>query len=209
VFPRAPGDAASQAAARCGWPMPAGNRPFGNCGKLAWLLLICRGMAWNAGRAGAGCRGYTLVELITVLAVLATAAALALPALAGLRRGQELEAAAVGLARHLRLAQWRALATGDRTRVTARHEADGSWMFRTEREQAASWVPDGEDQRLPPGAVVAFAGPEQKVFNADGTCSMGSITLRGPGDAVYRCTLVPATGRVRFYRGERESGRGL
>jgi hypothetical protein len=70
-------------------------------------------------------------------------------------------------------------------------------------------VPDGEEQAIPLGAVVAIAGEPEKVFNPDGTCSFGSITLRGAGGAVYRCTLAPATGRVRFYRGDREAGRGL
>jgi hypothetical protein len=58
------------------------------------------------------------------------------------------------------------------------------------------------------GAVVAIAGPADKVFNPDGTCSLGSYTVRGPG-GVYRITLMPATGRVRLYRGEHEAGRGL
>jgi hypothetical protein len=62
---------------------------------------------------------------------------------------------------------------------------------------------------VPRGAVVAIAGETTKVFNPDGTCSFGSITLRGSGGEVYRCTLTPATGRVRFYRGDREAGRGL
>lgn len=152
--------------------------------------------------------GYTLVELVMVLTILAIASALAAPQLAGLRRGQELESAAVGLARHLRTAQWRAVVSGDRARVSARQEA-GSWRFRIERERGGAWVPEGETQVLPPGAIVAIAGPQAKVFNPDGTCSLGSITVRGAAGAVYRCTLAPATGRVRFYRGDRESGRGL
>jgi hypothetical protein len=57
--------------------------------------------------------------------------------------------------------------------------------------------------------VLSVAGPEEKVFNPDGTCSFGSVTLRGPGGRFYRCTLAPATGRVRLYRGDREAGRGL
>lgn len=176
---------------------------------LAWMLLVPWGMDLKPACADSRCRGYSLIELVTVVAILAIVAALAYPALAGLRRGQELEAAAVGVARQLRAAQWRAAVTGDRARVAARQEAGGAWRFRVERERGAAWVPDGEEQALPSGAIVAIAGPAEKVFNPDGTCSLGSITVRGAGDAVYRCTLAPATGRVRFYRGDRESGRGL
>jgi hypothetical protein len=114
----------------------------------------------------------------------------------------------VGLSQKLRLAQWRAAATGARVRVAPNRTADGVWRFHLEREEGGGWLPDGEEQALPRGTVVAIAGDAVKVFNPDGTCSFGSITLRGPGGAVYRCTLVPATGRVRLYRGDREVGRG-
>lgn len=153
--------------------------------------------------------GYTLLELLMVVAVTVIAAALAYPSLTGLRGRQGLEAAAVGLAQELRLAQWRAAATGARVRVAPRRGADGAWRFRMEREERSAWVPDGEDRPVPRGAVVAIAGETNKVFNPDGTCSFGSITLRGAAGEVYRCTLSPATGRVRFYRGDREVGRGL
>jgi type II secretion system protein H len=161
----------------------------------------CGGMRGEAG--------HTLLELATVVAVVAVAAALAYPSLAGLRRGQELEAAAVGVAQSLRLARWRAIAAGQRVRVAPRRGSDGSWRIGTEREAAGGgWVDDGEARRVPPGAILAVAGPAEKVFNPDGTCSFGSIALRGEGGAVYRCTLAPATGRVRLYRGDREAGRG-
>lgn len=152
-------------------------------------------------------QGHTLIELMTVVTILAIVVALSCPALAGLLRGQQLEAAAVGLARQLRAAQWRAVVTGSRARVASSSEG-GIWRFRLQREQGAAWVADGEELQVPPGAVVAIAGPEDKVFNPDGTCSMGSITVRGGDGAVYRCTLAPATGRVRFYRGDQEAGRG-
>jgi type II secretion system protein H len=164
-----------------------------------------------APRADGGRRlegGHTLLELVVVVVIVAVAAALAYPALAGLRRGQDLESAAVGLTQKLRLAQWRAAATGGRMRVAPGRTADGLWLFRVEREEHAAWVPDGDEQSLPRGTVVAIAGETEKVFNPDGTCSFGSITLRGAGGEVYRCTLAPATGRVRFYRGDREAGRG-
>lgn len=153
--------------------------------------------------------GYSLLELMTVVGVVAIAAALAYPSLAELRRGQELESAAVGLTQRLRLAHWRSIVTGTRVRVAPQQGPDGAWEFIVEREQGEGWIPDGDEQKIPRGTVVAIAGVNEKVFNPDGTCSLGSITLRGPGGEVYKCTLASATGRVRFYRGDREAGRGL
>ena len=161
--------------------------------------------ATQARRGGE--RGHTLLELVTVSAIIAIASALAYPSLAGMCRGQELEAAAAGTAQSLRLANWRAVVSGSRVRVVPRQGADGAWRLSVERQVGASWVPDGEERQVPRGTLLAVAGPAEKVFNPDGTCSMGSITLRGAGDAVYRCTLTPATGRVRLYRGTREVGR--
>jgi prepilin-type N-terminal cleavage/methylation domain-containing protein len=153
--------------------------------------------------------GYTLLEIVAVLAVFATAAALAYPALSGLRQGQDLEGAASGLAQCLRLAHWRAVVLGKRVRVTPRPGPAGGWHLRVEREEGTNWVSDGEDRAVPRGVVLSIAGPEEKVFNPDGTCSFGSVTLRGPGGQAYRCTLAPASGRVRLYGGDREAGRGL
>ena len=152
--------------------------------------------------------GYTLVELVVVLAVAAVATALAYPALSGMRRGQELEKAATQMAQCLRLSQWRSVVCGRRVRVVPRQEPGGGWLLRVEREEGADWVPDGEGPAVPRGVILAVAGPAEKVFNPDGTCSLGSFTMRGAG-GVYRCTLAPATGRVRLYRGDREAGRGL
>lgn len=166
-------------------------------------------MATTAGSGSWRDGGYTLLELVTVVAIMAVASALAYPSLAGLRRGQELESAAVGLTQKLRLAHWRAVVTGGRVRIAPVQAVDGTWRFRMEREQGAAWVPDGEEQSIPRGTIVAVAGSAEKVFNPDGTCSLGSITLRGAKGEVYRSTLAPATGRVRFYRGGREAGRGL
>ncbi len=158
---------------------------------------------------GGGEAGHTLVELVTVVGVIAIAAALAYPALAGMRRGQDLEAAAVGTAQCLRLARWRAVVSGRRVRVVPRRGPEVLWRIVTEREAGGGWVPDGEDRTLPRGVLIAVAGPAEKVFNPDGTCSLGSLTLRAGGAEAYRLTLAPATGRVRVYRGERELGRGL
>jgi prepilin-type N-terminal cleavage/methylation domain-containing protein len=162
-----------------------------------------------ASRKAGGESGHTLIELATVVAIVSVAVALAYPSLAGVRRGQRLEEAAVGAAQCLRLAHWRAIASGRRVRVSPRRAPDGAWVLGTEREAAGSWFPEGDDRRIAPGVVLAVAGPAEKVFNPDGTCSFGSITLRGEAGAVYRCTLAPATGRVRLYRGDREAGRGL
>jgi prepilin-type N-terminal cleavage/methylation domain-containing protein len=164
-------------------------------------------MKTNAAGSTRKVAGHTLVELVVVVAVAAVAAALAYPALAGLRQGQELEKSAVGMAQCLRLSQWRSVVSGRRVRVVPRQQPDGGWRLRVEREEGAAWVPDGDGPAIPRGAILAVAGPEEKVFNPDGTCSLGSFTVRGAG-GVYRCTLAPATGRVRLYRGDREAGRG-
>lgn len=173
------------------------------------MLHISRVMQATACRGMHGEAGHTLLELATVVAIVAVAAALAYPSLAGMRRGQELEAAAVGVAQSLRLAHWRAIAAGRRVRVAPSRAQDGSWRIGTEREEAGGgWVAEGEERRIATGAILTVAGPAEKVFNPDGTCSFGSIALRGESGAAYRCTLAPATGRVRLYRGDREAGRG-
>lgn len=163
--------------------------------------------SWSS--SGQGEAGHTLFELVVVLAVVATAAALAAPALSGLRQGQDLEHSAADLAQCLRLAHWRAVLSGKRVRVAPWLGTEGRWHLRVEREEGVAWVSDGEDRAVPRGVFLSAAGPLEKVFNPDGTCSFGSVTLRGPGGQVYRCTLAPATGRVRLYRGDREVGHGL
>jgi prepilin-type N-terminal cleavage/methylation domain-containing protein len=164
-------------------------------------------MTTTGGRERRGA-GYTLVELVVVLAVVSVASALAYPSLAGLQQGQELEKAAVGMAQCLRLSHWRSVVSGKRVRVLPRQDPDGGLRLHIEREEGAVWVADGDGPAIPRGVILAAAGPAEKVFNPDGTCSLGSFTMRGAG-GVYRCTLAPATGRVRLYRGDREVGRGL
>ena len=156
----------------------------------------------------AGASGYTLVELIVVCALVATAAALAYPSVAAMTRGQQLERSAVELLYDLRFAHARAVVEGSRVRVAAFPGGDGSWRWRVEREAAGAWVAEGEARAVPHGALLSAAGGAAKVFNPDGTCSSGSLTLRGPRGELYRYTLAPATGRVRFYRGDAEAARG-
>lgn len=150
--------------------------------------------------------GYTLLELLTVVALVAVALSLAYPSLADHRRGQELENGAVGLLHTMRLAHWRAVVTGRRVRLVTRQEESGAWIYRLDREEGLGWVPEEKERLLPRSAMLRVAGPAVKVFNPDGTCSFGSVSLQGPGGGVYRFALAPATGRVRFYRGEREVG---
>jgi type II secretory pathway pseudopilin PulG len=154
-----------------------------------------------------GSGGHTLLELATVLALVTVATALAYPSAAGLRRGQDLEGAAVALLHDLRLAQWRAVSSGRRVRLTAGASTGGAFCYRIDREEGGSWTPEGGPRCLPAGAVLTAAGPAAKVFNPDGTSSSGSLTVQGAGAALFRFTLTPATGRVRFYRGAREVAR--
>ena len=156
------------------------------------------------GKAG----GYTVVELLTVLALVSIALALAYPSLAALTRGQELERAAVDLLYGLRLASAKAVVAGCRMRVSTAPGGDGRWRYLIEREAGEGWAAEGVARAVPRGAVLATAGPPVKLFNPDGTCSSGSYALRGTGGELYRYTLSPATGRVRFYRGDREAARG-
>ncbi len=154
-------------------------------------------------------RGYSLVELLAALAVAAIAAALALPSVASLSGGQSVERAAHALLMDLRLAQWRAVVSGRRVRLVPGPGADGGWGYRVEREaEPSTWSPEGEPVKLPRGVALQAAGSPAKVFNPDGTCSAGSLSLAGPAGRRYRYTLSPATGRIRFYRGDQEAARG-
>lgn len=164
-------------------------------------------MARHRVAAGAKQGGYTLFELLTVCAILATALALAYPSVAAAVRGQELERAAVGLLYDLRFAHARAVVDGRRVRVTVGPGGDGRWRWLIEREAAGAWAAEGEARAVPRGAVLSAAGAPAKVFNPDGTSSSGSLTLSGPRGELYRYTLTPATGRIRFYRGDREAAR--
>lgn len=159
------------------------------------------------GRRTTAPDGHTLLELVTVISLIAVAAALSYPAVAGMRRGQELERGAIDLVHTLRQAHWIAVTTGRRVRLVTRRDENARWRFGLEREVPGGWVCDGGERVLPGGALLGVAGPPVKVFNPDGTCSFGSLSLRGLGEGDYRIALAPATGRVRFYRGDREAGR--
>lgn len=171
------------------------------------MLQIHRGMDGRErdGR-GAGA-GYSLLEMLVVLSVAALAAGLALPSVAGLLRGQEGERAAFRLLMDLRLAQWRAVVSGRRQRVLPGTAPGGGTGYRIEREMGTVWVADGPARTLPRGVALQASGAAAKVFNPDGTSSSGSLSLATPAGALYRYTLTPATGRVRFYRGDREVAR--
>lgn len=197
----------------CGLPSPIGGtvREYSTKqgGRLvARMLHFPLGMTARGHSTAGTDSGHTLIELVTVVAIVSVAVALAYPSFAGMRRRQQLEEAAVGTAQSLRLAHWRAIVSGTRMRVWPRRALDGAWQLTMEREAAATWVSEGEDRRIAAGVILAVAGPVEKVFYPDGTCSFGSITLRGEGGAAYRCTLAPATGRVRLYRGDREAALG-
>jgi prepilin-type N-terminal cleavage/methylation domain-containing protein len=151
-----------------------------------------------------GHAGHTLIELVTVLALIAIASALAYPSLGSLRGAQELEGAAVGLLYDLRSARWRAVVSGRRVRCVPGRDAQGVSRYRVEREEGGGWSAEGGERLLPRGAALSAAGPLAKVFNPDGTCTSGSLALRGANGALYRYTFAPATGRVRFYRGYQE-----
>ena len=72
------------------------------------------------------------------------------------------------------------------------------------KEKGGVWIPDGEGHRIPERIGVDTTGPPVKVFNPNGTSSMGSVLLSGPGGRSCRLSLNPLTGRVRFYKGGRE-----
>lgn len=162
---------------------------------------MCRTCAVPEKRRG----GFSLVELVLVLGMLLLAAALALPDLHSLTRGRETEKAAREMLMALRIARWRAAASGYRTRIsTGGAEGGRQPGYVMEREVRGRWVADGKRRRLPEGVDLWTTGPSAKVFNPNGTCSLGSIVLSGDGGRRYRLSLNPATGRVRLWRGEKE-----
>lgn len=164
------------------------------------------GMSGGASGSKREDAGHTILELAVVMAVAGIALALSWPSVAALRGGSEVERAATELLYTLRLAHSRAVLTGTRVRVAARTGPDGRRGVLLEREGPAGWMTEIPWRPLPRGAALEVAGAPGKVFNPDGTSSTGGFTVRG-GGGWYRCTLTPATGRVRFYRGTTETAR--
>jgi prepilin-type N-terminal cleavage/methylation domain-containing protein len=156
-----------------------------------------------------GKRGHTLLELAVALTLLAIAAALAYPSFRTGLQGRELGAAAREMLSCLRQAHWKAVVSGRRTRlVTFTAAGSPGLRYALEKEDDAGWLPEGETHRLPEDVNLRVAGPAIKIFNPDGTSSIGSFTLEGTDGGSYRLALNPATGRIRFYRGNVEVGRG-
>jgi prepilin-type N-terminal cleavage/methylation domain-containing protein len=159
------------------------------------------------GRRDAG-SGFTLIELIVTISCAALAAALLSPHVKTLSRGQEAGAAARELLLTMRRAHWAAVLSGERTRVATFPDRGGAAARSiVETEAGGRWVPEGEIHRIPEGVRLTVTGSPQKVFNPNGTCTMGSLHLQGAGGRRYRLALNPLTGRVRIYRGDREIGR--
>ena len=159
------------------------------------------------GRRDAG-SGFTLTELVVTLSCAALAAALFSPHLKTLSRGQETGAAAREMLLTMRRAHWAAVLSGQRTRVATFPGGGGAVpRYVVEKEEGGVWVPEGEVHRIPESVTLTVTGPAKKVFNPNGTCSMGSLHLQGAGGRRYRLALNPLTGRVRIYRGDREIGR--
>ena len=151
--------------------------------------------------------GYSLLELITVLAVIALAGAIAFPGMRGYPAYGRPGPAAREMLLTMRMARWKALSSGRGTSLAiyGRETGEGP-RYVLEREEGSGWVAEGRSHPLPDGVEVRTTGPARKVFYPNGTCSLGSVILTGPGGARYRLSLNPATGRVRLYRGEEEVG---
>jgi type II secretory pathway pseudopilin PulG len=154
-----------------------------------------------------GKSGYSLLELVTVLSLVALTAAISFPSLRIFSGEGRPGPAAREMLLTMRLARWKALSSGRGARLAIYGLTGGeSARYVIEREDGSGWVTEGRDHPLPDGVEVKTTGPEQKVFYPNGTCSMGSVILTGPGGVRYRLSLNPATGRVRIYRGEEEVG---
>lgn len=145
------------------------------------------------------------MEVLIVLSLAALAAALFAPHLRTFSRGCETAAVAREMLLSMRAAHWKAILSGRRTRLsTFARKGDPALWYVIEEEEDGVWIPESPDHRIPEGVLMRATGPGTKVFNPDGTSSMGSIILEGAGGASCRLALNPLTGRVRFYRGESE-----
>jgi prepilin-type N-terminal cleavage/methylation domain-containing protein len=154
-----------------------------------------------------GRNGYSLPELVVVLSIAALAAAVAFPGLLVFSSEGRPGPAAREMLLTMRMARWKALSSGCRTRL-AIYGRNGEEKARyvVEREEESAWVAEGGTHSIPEGVEVKTTGPALKVFYPNGTCSMGSVILTGTGGTRYRLSLNPATGRARLYRGGEEVG---
>ena len=151
--------------------------------------------------------GFTLLELLFVLSLTALLAALAVPSQKSYGRQGETAAAAREMLAVMQAAHWKAVLSGSRVRlVHYSRRGDRSPWYVLEREDGGIWIPDGEGHRIPERVILSTTGAAVKVFHPNGTCSMGSVLFTGPGGGDCRLSLNPLTGRVRFYRWDRESG---
>jgi prepilin-type N-terminal cleavage/methylation domain-containing protein len=152
--------------------------------------------------------GFSLLEVVVVLSIVALAAAVAMPAVGSLRRGRDTRSAAHEMYLCLKMARWKAIVSGCRTRLaTFARQGDSAVWYVIERQEGTVWIPEGEGHRVPDGVRIRMTGPVSKQFTPEGTCTMGSIIFEGASGGCYRLSMNPATGRVRFYRGDEEVGR--
>jgi prepilin-type N-terminal cleavage/methylation domain-containing protein len=157
--------------------------------------------------AGEG-RGFSLLEVVVVLSVVAVAAAVTMPAVGSLSRAGNTQSAAREMYLCLKIARWKAIVSGCRTRLaTFARRGDSAVWYVIERQEGTVWIPMGEGHRVPDGVRIRMTGPISKQFTPEGTCTMGSIIFEGASGGSYRLSMNPATGRVRFYRGDEEVGR--
>lgn len=151
--------------------------------------------------------GFTLLELLFLLSLAALLATLIAPSLRSYGRQGETTAAAREMLAVMQAAHWKAVLSGRRVRLAQyTRRGDRALWYVMEREEGGVWLPVGEGHRIPERVRMSTKGSPVKVFNPNGTCSMGSVSLTGPGGKSCRLALNPLTGRVRLYRGDREDG---
>lgn len=132
-------------------------------------------------------------------------AALAFPAIRSFSVTSAANAEARRLYSVFRIARWKAIRTGAHTRVlTWRPDDSGGLSYALQDRDGVNWSFTGDVHRTAPGLVVEVTGPAAKVFTPRGSSSFGSVAITGRGSVPYRLSLNPATGRVRFRRGEKD-----
>ncbi len=146
-----------------------------------------------------GQRGYTLLEILLVLAIISVLMAVSIPRFGYMMERQELATEARQLANHFRLAQQKAVTTGQNCRLHFYLYGD---RYRTD-------FPSGrENFYLPQGIDYAWVnfpqydgrfGVRELYFLPSGAPNRGgTVGLRNrEGDRIY-IIVTPATGRVRI-----------